>query len=472
MPVASPPIRVSTLRVLAAAVVISFVATIGYGIYLQPDWESYRDDQVEYLALAKGLVERGEFTRAVGGEPFVPEPLRTPGYPLLRAGICLVAGCGSWPIALVSALLCAALPGLTFLVARRVLSERGSLVAAVGVAIYLPFAYFAAIPLSDLPATFLLLAATYLTLRARETASARWGAAAGVVLGSLALTRPAFVLLPAALAGTMLLTAIPARRRIGKLVLPSAVLLLTTIIVLAPFLAYSYRYFGGPFASSSGTGLWYGYVQGIGGGSATDLERFRAVALAPTDPAAADDIRRAGTAVGFDEIESVEAAAALREITAFNAVRGRLPQAYAWIDLNVSLARRAGTLIAHDPAGWLARGLTVRSVELWAGEEPYRVVEARAARPLGRIPLLTAHLLLFAAAMRGVAALLRRRPREALLVVAIPAYVWATSFPFVTEARYALPAMPFVVIAAVAGLRTLRARRLPGTPTTSAALSP
>src|SRR5206468_1694898 len=67
--------------------------TAAYAAALGPDPEPRRDDQVQYLALARGLIERGEFTRAGAGEPFVPEPLRFPGYPLLLAAVCRTVGC-------------------------------------------------------------------------------------------------------------------------------------------------------------------------------------------------------------------------------------------------------------------------------------------------------------------------------------------------------------------------------------------
>ena len=62
-----------------AAAVVSFTLTLRYAALLQPQWEPRLDDQQQYLALARGLVERGEFTRAVAGEPFIPETYRLPG---------------------------------------------------------------------------------------------------------------------------------------------------------------------------------------------------------------------------------------------------------------------------------------------------------------------------------------------------------------------------------------------------------
>src|SRR5205807_5441813 len=55
----------------------AIVLTIAYAAYLAPDWDPARDDQRQYVALARGLVERGEYTHAGVGEPFIPEPLRS-----------------------------------------------------------------------------------------------------------------------------------------------------------------------------------------------------------------------------------------------------------------------------------------------------------------------------------------------------------------------------------------------------------
>src|SRR5713226_5154737 len=90
---------------LAAA---GFLLTVAYGAYLAPEWDPIRDDQRQYIALARGIVERGEYTRAVGPEAFVPEPLRFPGYPLFIAPLCVV-GCSHWAITFTQALLVAAL---------------------------------------------------------------------------------------------------------------------------------------------------------------------------------------------------------------------------------------------------------------------------------------------------------------------------------------------------------------------------
>src|SRR4051794_14484193 len=132
--------------VLAAA--LAFALTIGYAAAVQPAWEPQHTDQLQYLSLARGFAERGEFTRAAGGEAFFPETYRLPGYPLLLAPLC-VGGCDHWRIAIAQAFLVAALALAAGAIARRVV-PRLATAAAFATALFLPFAYYGAIALSDL----------------------------------------------------------------------------------------------------------------------------------------------------------------------------------------------------------------------------------------------------------------------------------------------------------------------------------
>src|SRR5437773_276367 len=127
------------LAKLAALSVLAFVLVCGYALYLQPGWESWRDDQRQYVLLARGLAVRGEFTRAPVGDPFVPEPLRTPGYPLLLAPLCATVGCDHWQIAAAQAVAATALPFLAYLLARR-WGRRIAFASAAACTVYLPFA--------------------------------------------------------------------------------------------------------------------------------------------------------------------------------------------------------------------------------------------------------------------------------------------------------------------------------------------
>src|SRR5712692_4664416 len=258
---------------LAMLSLLAFALVLGYAAYLQPGWESYRDDQRQYVLLAQGLATRGEFTRAPIGERFVPEPLRTPGYPLLLAPLCATVGCDHWQIAGAQAVVAGGLPLLAYLLALR-WGRRIAFACAAACALYLPFAYYAALALADFAATVLMLAGLVLTSRARTINGIL---AAGTVFGLLGLTRPQFVVVPLVVALVIVLARDGTRWR--SRIVPAAALVITAVLVLVPFNVYSLTYFGGLFASSSGTGLWWGYFQGRGGDPA-NVQQFRQQSIA------------------------------------------------------------------------------------------------------------------------------------------------------------------------------------------------
>src|SRR5207249_4310692 len=235
----------------------AIVLTIAYAAYLAPDWDPARDDQRQYVALARGLVERGEYTHAGVGEPFIPEPLRFPGYPLFLAPLC-VSGCDPWVIAVAQAIALAALVLLTAHLARPLLGARGAVAAA-------------------------------------------------------ALVAALFVFL----------------------------------LAVTPYIAYTGVNFGRPVAGSTGAQLWLGYFQGR---SPEQLDAF----------------------------ERGQAEAGRSRLAAFDAIADRVAQAHEFVALDDELRSRAFTLIAHDPAGFVVRGV-VRSVELWAGDVPLRADTAAVA---------------------------------------------------------------------------------------------
>src|SRR5438093_13011174 len=148
--------RIRTDAVIFVFASVGFVLTVAYGAYLAPDWDPVRDDQKEYLALARGIVERGEYTRAIGTDAFAPEPLRLPGYPLFIAPLC-VRGCSMWGITFVQAVLVAILVVLVAKFGTSLIGRRGGLIAGGLVALNPSFAVFGAHALSDLLGTLPLL---------------------------------------------------------------------------------------------------------------------------------------------------------------------------------------------------------------------------------------------------------------------------------------------------------------------------
>ena len=442
--------RVAVPRRVLLLALVAVALTMAYAAYLQPGWESYRDDQRQYTQLAQRLVERGEFTRAPVGEAFVPEPLRTPGYPLLLAPLCATVGCGHWQIAIAQAMAFGLVVVLVYLFVRRLAPDL-AFAAAGACAFYLPIAYYAALALSDFAATAVMVLAMVLVARARSLPAAL---GTGAVLGFVTLVRPQFALFPLAAAAAILLAR--EDRSARERVRPVLAILAAAALVLVPFSAYSLGSFGAPFSSSSGWVLWNGYFQGRGS-DAQGIAAFRDRALGG---AADAEVVASGAGVGLDPVESVQAAGAFREIAAFEAITDRRAQAYAWLDLDRSLARRATTLIAHDPIGWAERGITFRSIELWTGEIPMRVDDFHLLPALPRLVSMAVQLVLFVAGVAGAVLLALRRDRAGLLVAAVILYTWFESIVFVTEPRYSLPARPALVIAAVYAVAAYASSRL------------
>jgi hypothetical protein len=436
--------------------IFAFLATIAYGLYLAPDWEPIQDDQADYLQLAHGVAARAEFTRALPDEPFIGEPHRRPGYPLFLAVLCKTVGCGHWQIAIAQAALFAGTVALTFVLARRVVPHHATIATGL-VAVYLPIAYFASLALSEVLATFLFIGTILLYLWSR-TAGAAWAFASGASAGLLALTRPLFTLLPILLIATELLGEPGVRARRPRAVL--AIVIGAALIAL-PFLGYSYASFGSPLASTSGTVLWSGYLQGKTRGLPADLDRFREAALARSDDAT---IIRLGAAIALDDVESREAAAAFRDVAIFESAPDQRTRIASFVTLNESLNGRALRLIAHDPGGYFLRAITVRTPALFATDVPARVTDASSIPLSVRVALFAGEFALFIGALAGGVFLLRTRSATAALVVGAFLYVWLVSLPFLAEGRYALPARPFMAITLaqlVAYLASRRATRVP-----------
>jgi 4-amino-4-deoxy-L-arabinose transferase-like glycosyltransferase len=404
--------RNAAILVLAAA---GFVLTIAYGAYLAPDWDPARDDQGQYIALAHGIVERGEYTRATGDEAFVPEPLRFPGYPLFLAPLCAV-GCSPWAIAFMQALLVAALVIVVGKYATTLVGTSGGIIAAGLVALNPSFAFFGAHALSDLFAAALLVtsvAATAILLPGNGRAG---GLLAGLLFAAATLTRPVLIF---ALPLAMLVVAL--RYGLRRTAAPIALAVIAFVITVAPYVAYVESSFGRPIVGSSGALLYVAYFQGL-------------------DESA------------LDPTEREQELAGRASIARFDAVIGRAEQARAWIALDDELRARALALIAHKPGGFAARSL-LRSVVLWSGEVPLRAEDITAA--LATLWRVT-NLAFFGLGLVGTARFIRRDDVSSALPLLVILGTWALSLPLYAEGRYALPAQPFLAIGLAAMFVRLR----------------
>lgn len=427
-------------RALVALAVAAYALTLVYAFALAPAWEPEHGDQEDYLALARGLAARAEYTVASDEGPFRPEPRKPPGYPLLIAPLCRLTGCDHWHVALLQATLSSLMVPLTYLYARRVCGGRLALITSASVALYPTFAYFAALALSDLPATTILVLALALAVQARERGSSAFALGAGTALGALALTRSLLspLLVPVAVfLGTT---------RTARLRLPVA-LALGTALMIAPYAGYTYAHFGA-LSGSGGEGLWYGYFEGR-------------AALPDPDPSvcvaaeAGDALPTVHAVPGLDAFETELAhRGQCRRAAAFRRLASGGPPSL-WPALDRSLFDDALRLIAHDPLGWAARGLSIRSLALWARDEPLPVRAARELPVQARIGLMVVELLLLAIASIGLLSAARSGGPVGALTVSVVGYVWLAGVIFWTEGRYALPARPLFLLGVVLGARAL-----------------
>lgn len=194
-------------------------------------------DAVAYERLAANLSEGDGFdARPPGADREVqPSSSYAPGLPLLVAGLYLLTGGAHLGFALiVLALIGAAAVPLTYLLGRRLGGWVAGLLAATAIAIYPALLQYQGVLLTEPLAATLLAGSLVAFFAAIDEASPwRW-AAAGVLLGLLALVRPEYlpiaILLPLAYAGREAW-----RGGLRNAAVPVLVSLLATALVLAPW---------------------------------------------------------------------------------------------------------------------------------------------------------------------------------------------------------------------------------------------
>lgn len=444
------PTRSALVIICTLAVVHGFV----YLLYQRPDWNVSWTDQGGYKMLAHGIAASGEFTRYPGVEPFVPEAIRTPGYPAFVAVVYLIAGESHIAVAVAQILVFAAICAVVYALSRRVLPERGALIAAGLVALYPPLPYFAALVLTELWTTFAAVMAIWATWKAIGSARVAWFAIAGVLLGYLTLCRPVFVLLAPFLAGLgMLIFCRPSNWR--SQVLRWGVLAAAAVLTLAPWFLYNYRHFGivnisaaggigRPIFESSWQGVWPGRVQA----ALTDA--------ADTDTSDADlavKVRAIAAANGLDADPMLKYVGQWREIRRIwttptdpdERFKARIigDQEY----LSVGLEN-----IRQDLPSFFKRRVVRGQFVLWAAEIPIRHSQINALPDWVIRAIWLPQIVLVLLAVWGTIALARRRDIVAIMLLAGPVvYVGAVHFLLLTESRQSLPVKPLLIVLAVIG---------------------
>ena len=244
----------------ALIVLIALAHATLYILYQSRDWLTEWTDQAGYERLGGALAHTGRFTRYPDQAQYVPDVLRTPGYPVFIAAVNRTIGEGRLPVACAQAAVFAAICLLVYATARLVENDRTAFAAGLATALYPPLPYFGALTLTEVFTTFVVTAGAYLWLRALRH-GAGWAVAAGVVLGWAALTRPSFQYLPVAFVLSACLIAprsSSARRR-------SVVLLVAFAATIMPWVVHNVIYFNtisiAPPAAGIGRTLWEGNWQ-------------------------------------------------------------------------------------------------------------------------------------------------------------------------------------------------------------------
>ncbi len=148
---------------------------------------AFTPDSAEYHALARTLLQRGQFSRSPAGPP---ELFRTPGYPLLLAGVYAIAGASVRAVLVVQALLDTTLCYLVYLLGRRVVSQRAGLLAAALQAVSTVAVVSVGRVLSDGPFTVLFTAALLAALRHFRTGQLRSALVLSALLAAACYVRP------------------------------------------------------------------------------------------------------------------------------------------------------------------------------------------------------------------------------------------------------------------------------------------
>ena len=188
-----------------------------------------------------------------------------PGYPLFVAGIWSVTGTGNWPVKAVQIPLNALAVVLVQYLATRLFSPRVGVLAGVLALLYPRFVIYAGCLRTEGVAVFLsvLIVVVFVEAALRS----RWWlcAVGGVLVGALALTRPANLPLIAVVATWLLLcTPLSLRRKLGF----SAVAAGLFVATLAPWTWRNYRLMGRfvPVSSMSGLSASISLVRARGEG--------------------------------------------------------------------------------------------------------------------------------------------------------------------------------------------------------------
>lgn len=346
---------------------------------------------------------------------------RGPGYVVFLAAIYGVAGHHWWAVYVVQSLLSTATLLGIYLLARRLFSPRVAMVALFLSAGYLPFLAYAHVLMPETLFITFLVFSTYTFVRGVHDNSRRWLSLSGILCALAALTRSEALLLPVVFFLWIALS--PGRWPILRRLKSGLILfVLSMALVLTPWTVHNYldqKHFI-PGDTVGGLNLLIGNHPGANG-SFDEAPVW-------SNPAVKRALSEGKREAALDDV--------FRD------------QALAWISSHpgsfLALTGWRILLFLGTPNDWLIDGIGSNTLDAVSGSQ--RVYT---------------WALLFFALVGGFAGL--RRGRQTLLPLLCFFYFLGVISLFYFQARYRLPAMPFVLMLAAYGLSVIggRVKRLP-----------
>ena len=434
-----------------------------YIVYQQGEWRSGAawTDQSGYQRLGAALATTGQFTRYADADVFVPEVIRTPGYPAFVAVIYRVFGVDNdLAVAIAQAFVFAAICLMVYGIARLAGGDRAAIVAAAMTALYSPLPYFGSLILTELWTAFMATAAILICLRAVQQGRTSDYILAGVLFTATTLVRPAFVLMPFFFA--IAVPVLVRNQRTAASAKNWAALAITAAIVLLPWLAYNYVNLGQITLSPAGgigRGLWEGSWQGQWRGR-TQAE-LTSLAETISDHAELERrVREKAGGPGPAAERMMEYVNEWRDIRfTWDAPTDPMERARARVAADRLYLDHAIANMRADPIGHLRRRATYGLFVLWAADVPVRYGDINSLPvPAIRAMWLAQVIVLLLAAVGAVTLARNGRWTEAVMLSLPIIYVTGVHLPLLCEARQSLPVKP--VVLALAGFGVIRVIRV------------
>lgn len=405
-------------------------------------------DSLDYATIARNIAESGQISSSME-RPLVPESFRAPGYPLFLS-VFLESGLGYMGATAAQIAFASLSVVLLFAIARRFIGRRAAMVAAAIFTLEPNAAYYSVIALSDALFVFLELVVALLVIWAAEADRSRATAlllGAGLLFGYAILVRPIAQFLPAAFIVALLALSWSrwSARATAKAVLAFA---LGIIIVVAPWSMRNERIFGTYEISSVSSvafhaynaPMFYSYKNGV----SYDEAKRVFEGMVPGDPTSleyrslwnASKLREAAFGYISSDVAGYAAFHILKTAPFF--VTDGLRDILATVGLLKNPQTNASDLLISGRIGELARSLAANGPSLLLlglGTGFWLIVHLASAYGL------------FDAVRRG-----DRRRAWFIAACAMSVLYFAILTGPVANSRYRLPAEPFMLMAAGAGL--------------------